>query len=1280
MIFEVTPYHIENLNDKDLRTLVGRLAEQHAVAAGASPSGITYGGHQNAPDGGIDVRADLGNTETNGYIPRAQTGFQVKAEDRARASILEEMKPKGALRSSIIELARAKGAYIIVSSKGSLSDTSLANRISAMREALEDDPDAKTLHVDFYDRQRLASWVNQNPGLVTWVRSQVGIPLSGWRPFEDWSSSPGEISETYFTDDQTRLVGARLKDSEGLDIIAGIELIRSILNSPKGSVRLVGLSGVGKTRLVQALFDKALGRNSLQPSTAIYTDIANSPSPPPLELMHHLQTLGQRCVLIVDNCGIELHRKLTARMATGGDEVSLITIEYDISDDEPENTDTFKLEPTSAELIAKIVKRRFPNLTSPELDIIAAFSEGNSRVALALANSSQYGGSLANLKDSELVERLFFQRGEKDTALMKAAKAMSLVYSFDGETFEGEDAELPLIAALTNQSNDDVFAHVSHLHRRQLIQKRSKWRALLPHALAHRLAKEALQEIPISKIKTNLINNAPIRLLKSFSKRLGCLHDFAEAKELVEEWIAADGMLHNIYELNADGFAILENVAPVAPQGVLRIIEASLKHAPQAFQRNLPPQRICSLLRLLAYEPETFDHSVTLLSAIASIEKPSNNTASARLIFKSLFFIRLSGTHASAKQRADFLRVLADSNIELRKELVMEGLEAMLECTHFTSSYSFEFGARKRDYGFNPKTWAEQFDWYKQAFLLAKDLSSIPEYKTLTRSKIAAKFKYLAAHSGPAEPLIDLAVYLADHGGWPGGWAGTQAAAREAKERGQIEDAEKYQALANKLKPGSLHDRIITYVLVDHWDLMDVTETSKKDGERVADALEKINAICTHIGEELASQTETLFEHLPSFYASNSNKILTVAKEVGRKTDDIELVWNAIVCALVSPDTEVNNLALPCGFLAGLADANRPAAEHLLDNALENEALHPNLMNFQSVVGLDEKGVERVVIASNLETVPSHTFRALGYGRATDGLSSSAFREMMRAVISRDTAYDSAVHVVKMRLFSRNSDNSPLDSDEQEIGRYLLQKLKLTKNSKTEDYTLSEIARMCMRPELDADLAISICEKLLTSLSDYTISGFDFASFIGTISKLFPREVLDTLLEGASGTMEGRRSLFGSFSDHRVCPIQLMPEQEVLAWAKAAPEKRCIQLAEAMRPWRPLAPKQSQPHAIENDTHYIEWLPVVLELMKTAPNTKEVVEEFVYSLRPSGWSGSLADILENRLHLIEQLCTDENTKLSDAAKPALDAFKGWIAREREREAQESRKRDERFEW
>ncbi|MFX5809000.1 hypothetical protein ABTE39_20015, partial [Acinetobacter baumannii] len=67
--------------------------------------------------------------------------------------------------------------------------------------------------------------------------------------------------------------------------------------------------------------------------------------------------------------------------------ISVITVEYDIQDDEPEGTEVFRLEPSTLELVAALIARRFPAVSKVDAQTIANFSGGNARVALALANT-----------------------------------------------------------------------------------------------------------------------------------------------------------------------------------------------------------------------------------------------------------------------------------------------------------------------------------------------------------------------------------------------------------------------------------------------------------------------------------------------------------------------------------------------------------------------------------------------------------------------------------------------------------------------------------------------------------------------------------------------------------------------------------------------------------------------------------------------------------------------------------------------------------------------------
>lgn len=191
-MLEITGDHIALVSDEDLRALVGLLCEAEVRAARISAASITWGGDQNASDGGLDVRVELPpGTALDGFISRPNTGFQVKATDMPPSEIRAEMRPKDVLRPSIIQLAEQSGAYIMVSSQGSVTDTALENRRNEMRATLAGLPNPERLKVDFYDRNRIATWVRGHSGLIHSVRHKIGHPLQGWQAYQSHRSRTG---------------------------------------------------------------------------------------------------------------------------------------------------------------------------------------------------------------------------------------------------------------------------------------------------------------------------------------------------------------------------------------------------------------------------------------------------------------------------------------------------------------------------------------------------------------------------------------------------------------------------------------------------------------------------------------------------------------------------------------------------------------------------------------------------------------------------------------------------------------------------------------------------------------------------------------------------------------------------------------------------------------------------------------------------------------------------------------------------------------------------------
>jgi hypothetical protein len=79
--------------------------------------------------------------------------------------------------------------------------------------------------------------------------------------------------------------------------------------------------------LVEALFDESIGTGAFDPSLAIYTNEADTPNPHPIGLASDLIAARTRAILVVDNCTLELHRRLSEVARAPGSTICVITLE-----------------------------------------------------------------------------------------------------------------------------------------------------------------------------------------------------------------------------------------------------------------------------------------------------------------------------------------------------------------------------------------------------------------------------------------------------------------------------------------------------------------------------------------------------------------------------------------------------------------------------------------------------------------------------------------------------------------------------------------------------------------------------------------------------------------------------------------------------------------------------------------------------------------------------------------------------------------------------------------
>ncbi len=731
---------------------------------------------------------------------------------------------------------------------------------------------ANQLTLDFYDRTRLASWVRNHAGMIIWVRRAVGRAIQGWEPFGAWAYPAGGAEAEYLLEKGVRIRARPAKTEADLPADAGLKKIRDILRNPGQVVQLVGLSGVGKTRFVQALFDSRIGGGALDPTLAVYTNMNNDPNPQPFSLASDLVANDTRAILIIDNCASDLHERLSQLAKTTASPLSVLTVEYDIRDDQPEGTEVFEVQVASPELIEKLLQKRFPNLSQVDRGTAANFSGGNARIAIAIADTVSRGGTLASLSDSQLFERLFIQRQEQDRSLLQMAQASALVYSFNGEDLsEGDQGELARIARLIGATADQAHRHVAELLRRDLAQRRGKWRAILPHAVANRLAATALQNIPFARIQEYLIDGAPERLTTSLSRRLGYLDTSAEAKTIVRGWLDPAGWIgRHVWNLNEFGKAMFKNCLPANPEVGLQALEVNLP-AHNAETPITTGDYVPRALRSLAWDAVLFDRCVALLQVLAIYGEGAIAKEAAEM-HTSLFHLYLSGTHATAERRAAIVNGLLNSTNSYERGIGLAALGAMLKVMYFSSHYDFQFGAHSRDYGYQPKTYDDQKHWYRIAFAVAESIAlSGSAAATDAKATISANFRGLWTRIGLRDELESIVGKFASEGFWRDGWLAVKQTRYFDEKDKASDNYARLSRLVEILKPRDLIQRVRGQVLTSKGGHFDIDEVDTNNADSFRIAMERKNSEAEVLGSEVANDEATLQELIQEIVGGQGN-------------------------------------------------------------------------------------------------------------------------------------------------------------------------------------------------------------------------------------------------------------------------------------------------------------------------------------------------------------------------------------------------------------------------
>ncbi|MEX2207424.1 MAG: hypothetical protein WEF50_14440 [Myxococcota bacterium] len=936
-----------------------------------------------------------------------------------------------------------------------------------------------------------------------------------------------------------------------------------------------------------------------------------------------------------------------------------MTIEFDMQDDDPEGTDLFWLEPASERVVELMLNSRKPELSQLDRIRIAEHSGGNARVALALAHSVRRGGSVSDLSDLDLYRRLFYQRRQHSDSLQRVAEVCALVYSFN-EQLDGDRSELGLLVSIAQLSVDDVRRHLRELASRGLLQRRGRWAAILPHALANRLAKGALEDSDPVATGNRFLREGSGRLLTSFSRRLGFLHDSPGARHIVSAWMAPGGALGDLLSLESQNLILLRYLAPVAPSEALAAFERALE-AP-GFSPKDPRLRFVvstwtAVIAAIAFDAELFPRAAKLLARLA-ITDANANLSNAKRLLGGLFHLYLSGTHAQPTDRLNLAQAF-ERNDDMRiRELGAFLLGEMLEAWHFSSNSGLDFGARTRDYGWRPVTSDQIRSWYRAPIgVLTNMATESGELSHRARSILSSRFRGLWVRAQMEEELAAMIERVGALGFWRDGLAAVRTTIAFDRSKLSAASVAALRRLEGTLKPQGLANEARAYLHQHSGEGLGVIGIPGPEGEEdFQTAAERGAREIQRIGEVVATSRESLRDLLTDTTPWDPRVSWPFGTGLAGGCDDPDDLWEALRDRLQT-SADQGTIGALRGFLRGLSARDVSKADRLLDAAISDSVLGPWFPLLQIALTIDANALSRLNRSLDLGIASIEIYRNLGLGRAMDHVTPEDMSSLVTRIAQVEGGLAVAIDVFSMHLHGIAGEVR-LDEQLSFCGQSLAQECDFSQPANDLDYGLGVVVERCFRTSSAADAARRVCRRLVATIEADAHHADDYQSTVRSLFSVQCEVGLDEFI----GSDKDPRLLnrVGSSSGGGPAPIDTASTPLVLRWAQVDATRRFPALARVVTAFSEDA-KTSKWH----------WTELGLRLLAEAPDPVQVLSAYARRFRPNAWSGSFAECIERRRILPQTLFTHEDPRVASWATDQDEALAATVrlARVKERESE-----------
>jgi hypothetical protein len=1079
-------------------------------------------------------------------------------------------------------------------------------------------------------------------------------PLSVWR---DWES---------LTNTTQKYHGSEFINSITSQIKNGVKKTNE-------SIRLIGLSGLGKTRILLEAFRMDESEDSINlNSRTLYLNCNYHSNADYQSLFTKLTKEKEDRIVILDNCSRALHRQLLHFIQNDNNLISLITIDSNPEEIEQDkingvNYIAIKKEDLSS-IVDKILDEDIAVLGKDNVEKIKEFSQGIPLMAVLIGESIKNGEKfIGKLDDKELLDKLLGEKG-KNERFRTILKSCSIFNYFGIE--DELKSQLEFIATdknITSLTGDNQVI-INEFHdtcnyflKREIFERKGRLIGLRPFPLAMSLAQEWLEPCSPERLLNVITNIAQLEepdrknLSEAIAEQMKYLGYNDKAVLIIDKIVGPQSPFDNAEVLNSElGSRLFRSFVEVNPvaisQNLTRVFSAKSKE--ELLQVNDGRRNLVWVLEKLCFDRRTFHESAKLLYAFAIAENETwSNNATGQ--FLNLFKILLAGTESNLQERWKIIEWGLNKGNKEYYDLAIKAMKSGLSYGHFSRMGGSESQGSKKLIDYQP-TWDEVSEYWSNILTkLTSIVKSDESHSKLASNSIANSIRSICnARLGDVIiPFIkEIAIYKQND--WDEGLKGLKFARKY--EKGLLSEnlMESINTLIESLTKTDFATRYKTISSSYHLD-SDESYSS-----------EKVKEAIIQLADEFISDKITWESHFHLFYTSQQvnsyqfgNRVYELIKN---NPTEVDKFINLSINTIIELKKDERNLTVLGGFISQASDKIK---EDFYKSLSKNEELNYLLFYFLSIDNEGKKYFDLLFELIENDKCELENFNAFNYSNSLRKCNLNELEEFSNKLFE----YGQEGHAIVFDLFfSLGYNNDELKTSLTPIFKKCIYKLGANKKRQHDNYKWSDTICSILSSVDESELAVFINNSIIESISWENSYHLDYnvQNIYEVLMKVHFQSIWDDLSNALLSKDDdyikfyGLKHILGSRIGGIGKSVGILFEGNIdliFEWCKSNQPLAPSRLAELV------------PIYGDNNNNYSVWHSLAKRLIDEFGNYENVLSHLSSNMGTYSWTGSVVPLLEAKKELFRSIANHEIELVSDWATKSLSYTDERIRKEKNRD-------------